>query len=84
MTVLIFICDTGNATLDPSTVFVDFLGPLGGDSAATWNNAAANKAVDAEKVQIQSAVRQGLIARAAADWHVSVLTGSLIGFLLLI
>lgn len=81
---LIFMCLTGNATLDPSTVFVDFLGPLGGDSAATWNNAAANKAVDAERLEIQSAVRKGLIARAAADWHVSVLTGRLIASLLLV
>ncbi|BDA46800.1 hypothetical protein COCOBI_09-2530 [Coccomyxa sp. Obi] len=64
-----FVSQPGNATLDPSTVFVDFLGPLGGDSAATWSAAAANKAVDAERLQIQSAVRKGLIARAAADWH---------------
>lgn len=84
MALLISMCLTGNATLDPSTVFVDFLGPLGGDTAATWNNAAANKAVDAERLQIQSAVRKGLIARAAADWHVSVLTGSMMDFLLLV
>ncbi len=62
-----------NTTLDPSTVFVDFLGPLGGENVATWTAAAANKAVEQQRQQIQAAVRKGLIARAAADWHVSAL-----------
>lgn len=77
---LYYVSLTGNATLDPSTVFVDYLGDLGGSSAATWNGDAANKAVDAERLQIQTAVRAGYIARAAADWHVSVLTESPFAF----
>ncbi|EIE19750.1 hypothetical protein COCSUDRAFT_54604 [Coccomyxa subellipsoidea C-169] len=65
-----FISEPGtNTTLDPSTVFVDFLGPLGGENVATWTAAAANKAVEQQRQQIQAAVRKGLIARAAADWH---------------
>lgn len=59
-----------NGTLDPSTVFVDFLGPLGGATTASWTAAAANKAVDAQRLQIQNAVRSGFITRAAADWQV--------------
>lgn len=54
-------------------MFVDFLGPLGGENVATWTAAAANKAVDQQRQQIQAAVRQGFITRAAADWHVRAL-----------
>ncbi|KAK9919117.1 hypothetical protein WJX75_009510 [Coccomyxa subellipsoidea] len=65
-----FVSQPGNnGTLDPSTVFVDFLGPLGGENVATWTAAAANKAVQQQMQQIQAAVRSGFIARAAADWH---------------
>lgn len=68
------MCWAGNnGTLDPSTVFVDFLGPLGGENVATWTATAANKAVQQQMQQIQAAVRSGFIARAAADWHVRTL-----------
>lgn len=61
----------GNATVDNSTVFLDYVGALGGGTAASWTNSSANKAVDSLGYQITSVVRQGFIARAAADWQVT-------------
>lgn len=60
----------GNATIDNSTVFLDYLGPLGGSTVATWTNTSANKAVQKAMASVQSAVRQGFMARVAADWQV--------------
>jgi hypothetical protein len=61
---------SGNGSeVDDSTVFLDFLGPLGGGNTATWTNSSANKAVEAVGQRIEAAVRQGFIARAAADWQ---------------
>lgn len=61
----------GNATIDNSTVFLDFLGPLGGASVATWTNTSANAAVQSAMQSVQDAVRRGFMARVAADWQVS-------------
>jgi hypothetical protein len=61
----------GNATIDNSTVFLDYLGPLGGSTVATWTNISANQAVQKAMALVQSAVRQGFMARVAADWQVS-------------
>jgi hypothetical protein len=56
--------------VDPSTVFLDFLGPLGGASVSSWSADAANAAIAKTAVQITRAVRQGFLTRAAADWQV--------------
>ena len=61
----------GNATIDNSTVFLDFLGPLGGDSVATWTNTSANKAVQKDMASVTAAVRKGFMTRVAADWQVT-------------
>ena len=62
---------SGNATIDNSTVFLDFLGPLGGSTVATWTNTSANAAVKSGMASVQSAVRKGFMARVAADWQVT-------------
>ncbi|CAK0785458.1 hypothetical protein CVIRNUC_008667 [Coccomyxa viridis] len=59
----------GNATIDNSTVFLDYLGPLGGGSVATWTNTSANAAVKKDMARVQAAVRKGFMARVAADWQ---------------
>ena len=51
-------------------MFLDFLGPLGGDSVQTWSNTSANAATAKAVAQITSAVRRGFLTRAAADWNV--------------
>ena len=61
----------GNATIDNSTVFLDYVGPLGGASVATWTNSSANKAVNQTMARVQAAVRKGFMARVAADWQVT-------------
>ena len=62
---------SGNATIDNSTVFLDFLGPLGGATVAAWTNTSANAAVKTAMASVQSAVRKGFMARVAADWQVT-------------
>ena len=68
-------CAGGNATIDPSTVFLDYLGPLGGSNMQTWSNTSEDAAVAKAAHQITSAVRQGFLTRAAADWNVRSLWG---------
>ena len=60
----------GNATVDPSTVFLDFLGPLGAATTQAWTAAAESAAVATVSAQITAAVRKGFLTRAAADWQV--------------
>ena len=62
---------TGNATVDNSTVFLDFLGPLGGSTVASWTNKSANAAVKKDMASVQDAVRKGFMTRVAADWQVT-------------
>ena len=61
----------GNGTIDNSTVFLDYLGPLGGGSVGTWTNTSANQAVKQDMARVQAAVRKGFMARVAADWQVT-------------
>lgn len=65
----------GNATVDNSTVFLDFLGPLGGSTVATWTNTSANAAVKKDMASVQAAVRNGFMTRVAADWQVTHCSG---------
>ena len=52
-------------------MFLDYLGPLGGGSVATWTNTSANAAVKKDMARVQAAVRKGFMARVAADWQVT-------------
>ena len=56
--------------MDPSTVFLDFLGPLGSPTAQGWTADAESSAVATVAGQITAAVRRGFLTRAAADWQV--------------
>ncbi len=56
--------------MDPSTVFLDFLGPLGPATTQGWTADAENAAVATVAQQITAAVRKGFLTRAAADWQV--------------
>ena len=59
--------------MDPSTVFLDFLGPLGGATTQGWTADAENAAVGTIAQQITAAVRRGFLTRAAADWQVRLI-----------
>ena len=64
-------------------MFLDYLGPLGGGSVATWTNTSANAAVKKDMARVQAAVRKGFMARVAADWQVTHGPAKILRYILL-